>query len=322
MSKNRPSILFSILLLLLATACGQNRGTNQQAAAGTTQTVQPRTFTPVQIPSHFTEVSDKAAFLAPVFWHTFDFSDIGFIDEAPEIIEQAFAEYLFVLSHTTLEVANSSIRAMLTRALTQDETGKMYLHFLELYRRYLHDPNSPLRNEELYITVVEHIIENDFDDFATITRAQFDLERMLKNRVGTVAADFAYITADGVRGTLHRLNRAFTILYFHNPGCPACEEASRMMRYSPIINHLLERRQLDVLAIYADSDLDLWREHFDHVSPLWINARDYPRIIQSETLYDLRAIPSLYLLDRNKVVLLKDTDVQSVEWFLMQQYAN
>ena len=320
MSKNKSIILFSTLLLLFVTACGQNRGTNQQAT--TTQVAQPRTFVPVQIPSHLTEVPDKAAFLAPVFWHTFDFSDVGFIDDAPGIIEEAFAEYLFVLSHATLETANASIRAMLTRALTQDETGKMYLHFLELYRRYLHDPNSPFRNEEFYITVVEHIIENEFDDFAIITRAQFDLERMLKNRVGTVAADFAYITADGVRGTLHRLNRAFTILYFHNPGCPACEEASRMMRYSPIINHLLERRQLDVLAIYADSDLDLWREHFDHVSPKWINARDYPRIIQSEALYDLRAIPSLYLLDRNKVVLLKDADVQSVEWFLIQQYTN
>ena len=315
MTKTAFSTLFFVLLLFTFSSCGQNRTNNQQPATQTTEVVQQRVFRPVLIPDHLTETSDRAAFLAVRFWSTFDFSDVGFLD-FPHIIEQAFAEYLSVLPHTTLEIANTSIRAMLTRALTEDETGAMYRHFLELYNRYLHDPNSPFRNEEFYITVVEHIIENDFDDFAIITRAKFDLEMMLKNRVGTIAADFSYITIDGVRGTLHRLNRPFTIIYFHNPGCPACEEASRMMRTSPFLNYLLENRRLDVLAIFTDNDLDWWRQNQDHISPLWINAYDYPRVIRSEQLYDLRAIPSLYLLDRNKRVLLKDTDVMTIHHYL------
>ena len=308
-----PALLFALLFTL--SACGRNR-TNQPPATPV-EVVTQRTFRQVVIPGHLTEISDQAAFLAPVFWNTFDFSDVEFLD-SPDIIQDAFAIYLDVLSHTTLETANASIRAMLTRALSEDTTGQMYLHFLELYRRFLHDPNSPFRNEEFYITVVEHIIENDFDDFATITRAQFDLEMMLKNRVGTIAADFAYITIGGTRGTLHRLNRAFTILYFHNPGCPACYEASQMMRYSPFINHLLEAGRLDILAIFTDDNLDWWRENQEHISPLWINAYDYPRVIRSQTLYDLRAIPSLYLLDRDKRVLLKDADVMSIQMRLFE----
>ena len=312
----RKSLTFILLLFILA-SCGQNRSNNQQAAS-TTEVPEQRTFRPVLIPDHLTETADQAAFLAPLFWHNFDFSDVGFIDDSPEIIEQALAQYLSVLSHTTLDIANASIRAMLTRALTEDETQRMYFHFLELYNRFLHDPNSPFRNEEFYITVVEHIIENDIDDFAIITRAKFDLEMMLKNRVGTIAADFAYITIDGARGTLHRLNRAFTIIYFHNPGCPACEEASRMMRYSPFLNHLLETGRLDVLAIFTDDNLDWWRQNQAHISPLWINAHDYPRVIRSEMLYDLRAIPTLYLLDRNKRVLLKDADVMTIHYYLYE----
>ena len=306
-----PTLLLALLFTL--SSCRQNR-TNNQPAAPAAETAQ-RVFRPVLIPDHLTEVADRAAFLAVRFWDTFDFSDVGFL-EFPHIIEQAFAEYLSVLPHTTLEIANTSIRAMLTRALTEDETGAMYRHFLELYNRYLYDPNSPFRNEEFYITVVEHIIENDFDDFAIITRAKFDLEMMLKKRVGTIAADFTYITIDGVRGSLHRLNRPFTIIYFHNPGCPACEEASRMMRESPFLNHLLENRRLDVLAIFTDDNLDWWRQNQGHISPLWINAYDYPRVIRNEQLYDLRAIPSLYLLDRNKRVLLKDADVMTIQHYL------
>ena len=87
-----------------------------------------------------------------------------------------------------------------------------------------------------------------------------------------------------------------------------------MMRESPFMNHLLENRRIDVLAIFTDADLDRWRQNQDHISPLWINAYDYPRVVG--TLYDLRATPSFYLLDRNKRVLLKDTDVMTIHHYL------
>ncbi|MDE7122932.1 MAG: DUF5106 domain-containing protein, partial [Alistipes sp.] len=46
----------------------------------------------------------------------------------------------------------------------------------------------------------------------------------------------------------------------------------------------------------------------------WIDACDPSGAIRSEGLYDLRAIPSLYLLDARKRVLLKDTvDVERIE---------
>lgn len=317
MTKITLSTLTSITLLILISACGQNRSSSQSTTAPVSEVAQPREFRHVLIPDHLTEIADRASFLAPVFWHNFDFSDTGWLD-SPELIETNFATYISVIHHTSPTAANASVRAMLTRALMEDETGKMYRHFVELFHRYLLDPNSPFRNEELYIPVVEHIIENDFNDFAILTRAQLDLEMLLNNRVGTIANDFTFTTADGVRGSLHRLNRPFTIIYFHNPGCPACEEASHMMRSSPLINSMLEARRLDVLTIFTDEDLDSWRMHSDHVSPSWINAHDYPRVIRNQQLYALRAIPSFYLLDREKRVLLRDTDVMTIHHYLQQ----
>ena len=38
----------------------------------------------------------------------------------------------------------------------------------------------------------------------------------------------------------------------------------------------------------------------------WINAYDDGMVIASESLYNLNAIPSLYLLDTQKRVLVKD----------------
>ncbi len=38
----------------------------------------------------------------------------------------------------------------------------------------------------------------------------------------------------------------------------------------------------------------------------WINAYDASQTINNEQLYDLRAIPSVYLLDKDKMVRGKD----------------
>ena len=38
----------------------------------------------------------------------------------------------------------------------------------------------------------------------------------------------------------------------------------------------------------------------------WINSYDKSMKMKNDELYDLRAIPTLYLLDQDKVVLLKD----------------
>ena len=42
-------------------------------------------------------------------------------------------------------------------------------------------------------------------------------------------------------------------------------------------------------------------------------------MIKEKNLYDLKAIPTLYLLDKNKKVLLKDAVVGQIEQYLQQR---
>ena len=321
MKKNIQSALLFVAIIAVFSTCGQRpqAADNNQAQTVTESSIvadnQP-VFSHVEIPEELTELEEQAAFLVTHYWDNFDFSDVELI-RTSHIVEQAFVNYLSILPHTTREIADASIVAMLTKAIEEDPTGEMYAYFLNLYAMYLYDPNSPIRNEEFYITVTEFIISHPASDEMTRIRAEFDLSMMLKNRMGTVATDFRYITIGGTRGSLHQLNRDFTIIYFHNPGCPACEEAKRQVRSSQIINHLLNVGRLDILAVYTDEDLDLWYQHQQQIPSFWINARDEPRIIRSRILYDLRAVPSFYLLDRDKIVLLKDADVRTIELYLI-----
>ena len=48
----------------------------------------------------------------------------------------------------------------------------------------------------------------------------------------------------------------------------------------------------------------------------WINCYDPDYVIRTDTLYNIRAIPSLYLLDAQKRVVLKDATPERVIMFL------
>ena len=72
---------------------------------------------------------------------------------------------------------------------------------------------------------------------------------------------------------------------------------------------------MKVLALYPDEDVALWKEHLSEMAKEWINGYDKNQTITHELLYDLSSIPSFYLLDKDKKVLLKDADWRQVLQF-------
>ena len=50
-----------------------------------------------------------------------------------------------------------------------------------------------------------------------------------------------------------------------------------------------------------------------------INAYDAGQKITERQLYDLKAMPTLYLLDKDKRVILKDAPVEQIEQWLTEK---
>ena len=80
-----------------------------------------------------------------------------------------------------------------------------------------------------------------------------------------------------------------------------------------MIKAMVRDKQLVILAVYPDEDIVAWREHTADFPKEWLNGYDKDQMINQEELYDLRAIPSFYLLDKDKRVILKDVPVEQIE---------
>ena len=85
---------------------------------------------------------------------------------------------------------------------------------------------------------------------------------------------------------------------------------------SPHVAQMLSDGSLAVLNIYIDSDLAEWRKYMPIYPDSWYNGYDPDFVIRTVVLYNVRAIPSLYLLDRDKTVLMKDVPQEKLFYWL------
>lgn len=266
-----------------------------------------------EIPVTLTSPEDRCEYLALHYWDNFDFADSLAISPDRNI-EQIWSDYIHLLFYVQLPCAHKSVSAMMTKAAAGNLT--VFKCLIALAEKYLYEPDSPTRNEEFYILVLELISETPALTEAEKTTFRFNLEMALKNRVGTRAADFVYTEIDGSQSGLYHLRAEYTLVFFNNPGCHACSEYIRAMQNSSVIKTLLANQQLKILSMYVDEDAEDWKKHAGDFPQEWINGYDKTRAICNENRYDLKAIPALYLLDRNKTVLLKDASLENVEIYL------
>lgn len=277
-------------------SCGRSTSPASPAAPERTP------YSPPAPPTVVTTPEKQAAYMAEHYWDLFDFADTTVWNDR-EYTLQTFSIYFSGLSGAPEDVAELSTGNML-RLAEADSTA--FFNVIELCETILDDPNSPMRNEDLYIHILRRMLASDRLDEYGKMRPAYRLEMSLKNRPGTQAADFAYVDSEGREGRLHTIEAPFTLLFISNPGCEACKTLRDGISASPLLTELIAGGKLKVLSLYPDQDITEWRNHSSEIPAGWIDARDPELAVRDGGLYDLRAIPTLYLLDRDKRVLIKD----------------
>lgn len=174
------------------------------------------------------------------------------------------------------------------------------------------DPNSPYRNESVYMNVLRLEINSRWYDSTAKADVQKKLLLTMQNRPGTQANDFTYITPAGLEKKMYDIQAPFTLLYFYNPECPACIEMTAALCASETVLSGIKNESIAVLAVYTDKDETIWRKHLHELPEGWMHGRDIDEYLYRHDVYNLKAIPTLYLLDADKKVILKDVTEISV----------
>lgn len=270
-------VIFTICSAMALVACGPKKAATTQQSD-----TQVRKFVVPQIPVMISEGQQKADFLMGHYWDNFDFKDTSLISDKG-YTEQGFVDFVNIISQVSEPLAQKGVATLMEKASVEP---LMYRHFVALWERYLYDPNSPMRNEDLYIVVLGNLTSSDHLSVAEKARPAYQLELAMKNRVGDKATDFSYTTEHGTTSKLYQAKGDPLLLFFFRPDCPSCQESKDYIKGRGI------DRRIEILYVNPDTDPHL------------------------EKIYDLRASPVMYLLSGDKKVLLKDATIDQVEYYI------
>lgn len=256
-----------------------------------------------EIPTTLNTIDERGAYLLQHYWDNYNFADTTLI-HIPEITEQGFANYIDLLPRFQSDM-QPSIDIFAQKAYGQEAAPKVAYNFETITEHYLSDPNSPMRNEELYILFLQAQVKAMQHIGHDASRPASLLANALKNRPGHKAADFAYTTRSGQHATLWTTQAPKLLLIFYDPDCSHCSEILKELSSDATLNSQIANGQITVLAIYTEGNRQLWHNTASNMPQNWTVGIDESNIVDQQ-IYDIPAMPVLYLLDNNKTVLMKD----------------
>ena len=309
---NRYGLLIGLILLLAS--CRAKTGTAEvkERIHADAAAVQPQSQFPFpEIPATLTEAEARKAFLLTHYWEQFDFADTTLMNNR-DVTEQGFVNFIALLADgaTPEDLMRESLENWCAGFVGKEHARRVLTQTAD---DYLFNPNSPFYNEGLYGMYLEALLGKLPQTDAMRSAYRFKLELVRRNNVGDKATDFVYYLSDGSRHTLAatpvKSNRL--LLMFYDPECESCHEVLLQMAADTALAEAVRAGKLSVLAVYTEGNKAAWRKALPDMPEGWTVGTDR-EAVKTGALYDLKAMPSLYLLDGSKTVLLKDAAYEKI----------
>ncbi len=279
------------------------------------------------VPSTISDKSAAASYVAQRYWNSYfsQYKDnptdstmiLGVVNEDMELAMGTFASILE--SGMSLKDGQQAMKVffdLMEDVEAENPSSTTYERLAELTEKYFYDPNSPVRSEDLYLAFVESLAASKCTNPDLVPGYKYTISMCSLNKIGTPAADFSFKDADGKVNSLYKIKAETTLLFFSNPGCPSCLEIIEALMNDMRVEALVHNGRLKIVNIYIDEEIDYWKDYVKVYPKTWINGYDHKYKIRKDVSYNVRAIPSLYILDAEKKVVMKDATQDAVIGYL------
>ncbi len=140
-----------------------------------------------------------------------------------------------------------------------------------------------------------------------------------KLATGLPAPDFSFTTPAGKEFHLYEISSEYTLLIFWTTTCPHCTDM--MHRLKTIADEFRQKNPgyFSVLAVSIDTDKETWKNYVKKHELDFIHSAEFKGWeTPVARLYNIHATPMLFLLDRDKNIVLKPNRLRSLERYLQR----
>lgn len=287
-------ILYLLTAFALVSCSGKSDNADNSASDSITETntveLGAHELPLPQIPDSIMAPSAKADYMMLHFWDAMDFADKEQVSDTL-LLEQTFSNFVYLLPNTSGVNAIEAAMVALTKEASVSPFAQRRVS--ETAEKYLYDVESPFQSDTLFKIYLEALFKNKPEDSE---RYGYLLNEVKQNETGSIAPDFSIAStrlSDIVADAL------YTIIVFYENDCPDCINTIEMMKADTNLAHLVDSGAIKIVAI----DLNTTNDGMISLPAGWIGSQTSA----PEDLYVMRRNPSLYLLDSDRKVVIKDT---------------
>jgi thiol-disulfide isomerase/thioredoxin len=171
-----------------------------------------------------------------------------------------------------------------------------------------HDAVMVKLADDIYLSGKADWVTKEFKDDL---RKQIEMIR--PNLIGKKAQNMVMDSYKGIFVSLYDVEKDFTILYFWEPDCGHCKEATPKLKtfYDKPKDYSME-----VFAVCTTSDKTKWTKYIEDNKITWINGWDPKRSSRFDFFYNVNSTPTVYILDKNKKIIAKKLSVEEIGPFI------
>ena len=162
--------------------------------------------------------------------------------------------------------------------------------------------------DDIYLSGKADWVTKEFKDDL---RKQVDLIR--PNLIGKKAENMVMDSYKGIFVSLYDVEKDFTILYFWEPDCGHCKEATPKLK---VYYDKPKDYSLEVFAVCTTSDKAKWTKYIEDNKLTWINGWDPKRSSHFDYYYNVQSTPTVYILDKSKKIIAKKLSVEEIGPFI------
>lgn len=259
--------------------------------------------------------SSLADSVALLYWDWVDLSDSTLYlasggEESFSAMENYCSEFFSLLAACSPSGAQKAVGALMDKAAV----ARRYDYFMTVAEKYFYSLQSPYYNERLLLLFLWHKIGRTDIPEVEKSREKYLEAEVRRNMPGTQALDF---NLEG-GGSLYKVLGACTerqtlMLVFFDAGCRDCLNGISRLGHSPAVGQKIAAGELAVLAVCTEGKLS----SVSYMIPSgWIAASDNGAVLQN-SLYRTLNTPSVYFIERDGTVALKDVSASAAIEYLL-----
>ncbi len=199
---------------------------------------------------------------------------------------------------------NQALDSLLARMRPAPETFQYFLvHFLNKYAR-----SKVVGMDAVYVHLALTYYatgQAPWTDEATLEKILDNARKLEPLLIGKIAPDIRMQTREGRSISLHEFEAPYTVLFFWDPDCGHCKKSMPDM-----IDFYQQYKDKGVeifgvcTKFYNEAD-KCWNFVDEKGIGIWLNTMDPYHRSKYKTIYDIRSTPQIYVLDKDKRILVK-----------------